>query len=198
MQLHLVRHGRPAVSADQPSTDWPLHPAAHVDVAALRTTAPWSDTAVWISSPESKARQTAELLTDAPVAVDARLHEAVRRTWIDDTDDFRRAVLTSFAQPDRPAVDGWEPLGRTRDRLVAAVVGAAHDHPTRDVVLVGHGTAFTVLVAAILDRTCDVAAWQTMRMPDHWQCDLTAKQVISSWGQVSPSGHRIAGREPPD
>lgn len=198
MQLHLVRHGRPTVLADHPSTDWPLHPEAGADIAALRAAAPWSAPAVWISSPESKARQTAELLTDAPVAVDVRLHEAVRHTWIDDADDFRRAVLTSFARPDHSAVDGWEPLSRTRDRLVAAVAAATCDHPADDVVLVGHGTAFTLLVASILHQPCDVAGWETMRMPDHWQCDLPARRVISSWGEVSPSGHRIAGGEPPD
>lgn len=196
MHLHLVRHGRPAVSADQPSTGWPLHPAARADVAALRAAAPWPDNAVWISSPEPKALQTAELLTDAPVAVDVRLHEAVRHTWIDDAAEFRRAVLDSFAEPDRAAVDGWEPLSRTRDRLVGAVAGLAPDHPSHDLVLVGHGTAFTLLVAAILDRPCDVAAWGTMTMPDHWQYDLTARRVIRPWGQVSPSGPRVADAEP--
>lgn len=41
-------------------------------------------------------------------------------------------------------------------------------HPGDDVVLVGHGTAWTVLVAALTGRPPDLDAWAALRMPDVW------------------------------
>jgi broad specificity phosphatase PhoE len=108
--------------------------------------------------------QTAQLLTDADVGVlpDLREHERTGE-WIE---DFPAAVRTAFAVPDEPAVDGWEPLDACRRRVVPAVRRVLDVHGSQDVVLVGHGTAWTVLVAELTGRPADLARWEALRMPD--------------------------------
>jgi len=39
-------------------------------------------------------------------------------------------------------------------------------HRGEDVVLVGHGTAWTVLVSALTRRPPDLDRWRTLAMPD--------------------------------
>jgi broad specificity phosphatase PhoE len=39
-------------------------------------------------------------------------------------------------------------------------------HGDDDVVLVGHGTAWTVLVAELTGRPPDLARWESLAMPD--------------------------------
>jgi broad specificity phosphatase PhoE len=49
---------------------------------------------------------------------------------------------------------------------VSAVRGILAHAPAGDVVLVGHGTAWTVLHAALLGVEADLAWWSGLAMPD--------------------------------
>jgi len=108
---------------------------------------------------------TAQLLTEGEVGVveDLREHERESTEWIE---DFAGTVERAFAQPDVPAYAGWEPLARCRDRVVRAVTGILEVHRGEDVVLVGHGTAWTVLVAALTGQAPDLRRWRTLATPD--------------------------------
>lgn len=161
--LYLVRHGRPAVDRSRPAHEWDLDPAYADDVRALRPRLPAH--AVWCSSPEPKAIGTARILTDEPVEVVPGLREHERHTtdWVE---DFESVVRRAFDRPDLPAYDGWAPLADTRTRVVSAVAGILGRHPGRDVVLVGHGTAWTLLRSALLAEPPDLAWWARLAMPD--------------------------------
>lgn len=173
--LYLVRHGRPLIERTRPAHEWPLDPAYADDVRALRPRLPKH--ASWFSSPEPKALATARLLTDQPVEVvpDLREHERHTSDWIA---DFEPLVRRAFDHLDVPAYDGWEPLADTRRRVVAAVAGildrrAEHDHDhNHDLVLVGHGTAWTVLRSALSGEPPDREWWARLAMPDLAQCKV--------------------------
>lgn len=164
MTLHLVRHGRPTMTPGVPAAEWDLDPAAYDDVWALRSSGRLPARAAWFTSPEPKAVQTAQLLTDARVGVlpDLREHER-SAVWVD---DFPHVVRRAFAAPDEPAVPGWEPLVACRDRVVPAVRRVLDVHGDDDVVLVGHGTAWTLVVADLTGAAPDLARWAALAMPD--------------------------------
>jgi broad specificity phosphatase PhoE len=88
--------------------------------------------------------------------------------WFEDGDAFAAAVRRAFADLDAPAVPAWEPLAQTRDRLVPAVRRVLEQHPTDELVLCGHGTAWTLLVAELTGATPDLEEWATLAMPDVW------------------------------
>jgi broad specificity phosphatase PhoE len=161
--LFLVRHGRSLVVPGEPPHRWDVDPAAYDDVWALRSRLP--DRAVWFCSPEPKTTTTAQLLADVEVGVVDDLREHVRETsdWID---DFPSVVRRAFARPHEPAYDGWEPLERCRTRVVAAVRRILDIHGDEDIVLVGHGTAWTLVVAELTGRPPDLDRWAAMTMPD--------------------------------
>jgi broad specificity phosphatase PhoE len=143
------------------STDWLLDPEHFDDVWTLRDSLPTE--AVWFSSPEVKAQQTAQLLTDDPVGIVNGLREQVRSGWLD---DIRSVVDRAFANPSVPALDGWETLDACRVRVATTVAGIRAAHPDPDLVLVGHGTAWTVLVAEITGTEPDLDALRAMAFPD--------------------------------
>jgi broad specificity phosphatase PhoE len=171
LTLHLVRHGRPVVDRSRPAREWELDPAAYDDVWALRSSGRLPTRAAWFSSPEPKALATAELLTDGDVGVVDGLREHVRDTteWIEDFDD---AVRRAFAVPDAVAVPGWEPIAACRDRVVRVVDGVLAAAGDGDVVLVGHGTAWTVLAAVLTRTQPDLERWRALSMPDVITLDL--------------------------
>jgi broad specificity phosphatase PhoE len=167
VDLYLVRHGRPLVDASRPAQEWHLDPVYDDDVRALRGRLPIS--ARWFSSSEPKAFLTARLLTAEPIEVvaDLREHERHSAGWIE---DFEAVVARAFAEPDLPAYDGWEPLARTRRRVVRAVAEIVDRAGESDLVLVGHATAWTCLVSALTGLPPDLVAWANLAMPDVIQC----------------------------
>jgi len=163
--IHLVRHGRSLPVSGEPPHAWELDPAGFDDVWALRESGRLPADAVWFCSPEPKAVATAQLLTEGEVGILDALREHVRETsvWLE---DFQGVVARAFADPEHSAYDGWEPLAACRDRVVRAVQGILSAHADRDVVLVGHGTAWTMLVAELTGTPPDLARWSVMTMPD--------------------------------
>ncbi|HEX6249645.1 MAG TPA: histidine phosphatase family protein [Nocardioidaceae bacterium] len=172
-RIHLVRHGRSAVDRSSPPHAWALDPAGRSAIAELRASGRLPDDARWFSSPETKALETARMLTDGEVTVvpELREHERHSTVWFDDPQEFRAVVRRAFEDPDQPALEGWEPLACTRDRLVPVVRRILADHPDEEVVLAGHGTAWTLLVAELTGRPPDLEAWARLRMPDLWVVD---------------------------
>lgn len=146
--IHLVRHGRPQVDVDSPASQWHLDPSGLPAVRALRDGSRLPDRATWFTSPEPKAQETARLLTDGPVEVVEGLREQVRLHvgWID---DFDTVVQAAYADPQRPAHDGWEPLAATRARAGDAVRRLLREHPRGDLVLVGHATSLSLIAAEL-------------------------------------------------
>ncbi|MCW2833652.1 MAG: hypothetical protein JWN68_1605 [Nocardioides sp.] len=165
MTLYLVRHGLPVIDPNRPAAEWELDPAGFDDIWALRESDRLPQRAAWFSSPEPKAQQTAQLLTDGETGVieELREHERGVTAW---TEDFQERVLAAFAHPDTGAVPGWEPLAALRERLVPAVIGILDVHGEDDVVMVGHGTAWTLLVAELTGREPDLVRWRSLGMPD--------------------------------
>lgn len=164
--LTLVRHGRPAIVAALPAAQWALAPDAADEVRAIGPVGQAG--ARWCSSPEPKALATAELLLDgpaaAPVEVVHELREAERTAvWFEAPDEFSAVVRRSFGRPNLPVLPGWEPLARTQARVVAAVRGLLDNE--RPLVLVGHGTAWTLLVAALTSGGPDLDEWARMPLP---------------------------------
>lgn len=131
---------------------------------ALRTSGRLPEHAAWFCSPETRAVETAQLLTEREVGVlpDLREHERTAE-WIE---DFPAAVRRAFERPDEPAVAGWEPLADCRDRVVRAVRRVLEVHAGKEVVLVGHGTAWTLVVGELTGRPPDLDAWESLAMPD--------------------------------
>jgi broad specificity phosphatase PhoE len=173
-RLHLVRHARSLVDPATAPHTWDLDPAGLPDLAALAVSGRLPTGAAWYSSPEPKAVATARGLTDRPVTVVDALAEHRRGVhWFADPDDFRAAVRRAFDAPDEPAVAEWERLAATRDRLLPAVRRILDGHPDQDVVLAGHGTAWTLLVSELTGRPADLDAWAALRMPDVWTLTRT-------------------------
>ena len=165
MALYLVRHARPILDLAVPASTWVLDPEHEHLVADLAGRAPWPTDAVWFTSPEPKAMRTALLLAgrEVPVVEDLREHDRRGTGWVP---DFTDAVREAFANPCSEARPGWEPMSRTRSRVVAAVRQILAEHPGRDVVLVGHGTAWTLLAAVLTGTEPDLERWRILAMPD--------------------------------
>lgn len=163
--VHLVRHGHPLVDHDHAASDWHLDPGAAGRVRALAASARLPSRATWFTSPEPKARETAQLLTDREVSVVPGLREQVR-LHVGRIADFPAVLDAAFAEPRRPAYDGWEALDATRARAARTVRDLLREHPRGDVVLVGHGTYLALVVEELTGHPADRSSVNALGMPD--------------------------------
>lgn len=186
--LWLVRHGRPRIDPTGPAVDWPLADSCDPSLLALRDSGELPLNARWVSSPEPKAHATATVLRRSAVEVCDDLAEQRRGSaWWSDPADFAATVRRAVEHPDVPAVAEWETSSATRRRVSDAVRGLLHDHS--GLVLVGHGTAWTLLVAELTGAEPDLTAWEAMRMPDVCGLDVAVSPatVFAPWGSVGPT-----------
>jgi len=179
-RLTLVRHGRPAVAPALPASEWKL--AANA-AAGIRALGPVGEAgAAWFSSPEPKALATAHLLAPGAVEVLVDLREAERpASWFDDAAEFFAVVRRAFVRPHDQVLPGWEPLAATRHRVVAVVRELLT--AGRPLALVGHGTAWTLLVAELTGSEPDLDAWVSMPMPAVAELEVAGDEarMVRAW-----------------
>lgn len=179
--VHLVRHGHPVVNHEHAASDWHLDPGAVGAVRSLASSARLPSRATWFSSPEPKARETARLLTGREVTVVPGLREQVR-LHVGRIADFPAVLDAAFAQPQRPAYDGWEALDATRARAARTVRDLLREHPRGDIVLVGHGTYLALVIEELTGAPADRSSVNAMGMPDvmsiRMGSDETARALV--------------------
>lgn len=180
--LHLVRHARPDPSPRVARHEWGLSSAAVSEVHRLRDSGVLPPAARWFSSFERRAVETARLLHDGDIVIRRDLREQARPGWVD---DFEGAIERAVMYPDRPSHEGWETANEVTRRVVGEV-RVITKQLSGDVVMVGHGFAWTLLVAALTDREPDLASWCGMKMPDH--CALDGDRIASHWGAWTTAG----------
>ena len=163
--LILVRHSTPAIDPSVPSTDWPLN-AAGIDAARRLAfqLAPFKPIRL-LSSPERKARETAEIMGERfglNVQVKADLQEHKRQgSGFLPMEDFEKGISTLFRLPDVVAFGSESALdvfARITDSLPAP---GRDEGPT---VVVSHGTAISIYMS----RTFGIdgfAFWQSLKTP---------------------------------
>jgi len=162
------------------------HLTADPGVATLAAARVLPKRALWFTSPEPKAVETAALLGAREARVVPDLREADRgATWIADQQEFRATVMRYLADG-VVAADSWEPRDAVTRRLAAATRFIRSQAGRKDVVLVGHGTAFTLLVSALTEKLPDPDAWIGLSLPDHcaldWRDENRPARVVAPWG----------------
>lgn len=151
MTLILVRHAAPEIDPSLPAARWRLSEAGRRSCAALAARLGERGVRHLVSSPERKARETAELVAghlDVSWSTAEGLGEQ-RRDGVElfaTEAEFRDAVRRALAEPDR-LVLGSETARAAGDRFAAAIdaVVAGWSHPG-PVAVVAHGTVISLLV----------------------------------------------------
>ena len=185
--LLLIRHGATAWNAAgriQGQTDVPLSPRGRREVAAWRLPEAWQD-ARWLASPLGRARETAALLTDRPVAIDPRLSEMDWGAWEGQRlTELRAAAPAVMAQNEARGLDFRPPGGESprevcaRLRLLIAELAAA---PTPVVAVTHKGVMRAALVLA--------TGWDMRGKPPHrLQRDRAFALACSSDGRLELAG----------
>lgn len=162
MSLYLIRHARPEVDPSRDPSAWELAPGAEDQLKALAASLPAG--CRYFCSPELKATATARMLTPEPVEVVSDLREHERGlAWVP---DYPGTVARALARPIEAASEGWDTAFRTQQRVAGAVRRLLDRLPGKPLALIGHGIAWTLLIAEFTETEPDPDLWASMGKPD--------------------------------
>jgi broad specificity phosphatase PhoE len=161
--LLLVRHSAPELDPTAPSHEWRLSDEGRRRCGPLAERVAAYGPELLVSSPEPKARETAELIAPSiglDVQLEERLRETARRTvgWLP-RDRLELGIKALVDRPDQ-IVFGEESATAALARFDAAVAGL----PDRALV-VTHGTVMSLYIAAKTGRDA-FEVWQSLELPD--------------------------------
>lgn len=159
----LVRHSAPELDPSVPSEEWRLSEEGRRRCGPLAERVGALRPELLVSSPEPKARETAELIA-SPLGLDVQLVDGLRETarrtvgWLE-PDELERGIRALFDRPDEVAY-GEESASAALARFEAAVV----ELPERAVV-VSHGSVISLYAAARTGRD-PFELWRSLELPD--------------------------------
>lgn len=146
--LRYLTHPQVCIDPEIPVREWGLSPEGRRRALAAATKPALRTTRLIVASAETKAVETADLLSaalgTAPVFRDA-MHENDRSsTGFLPPAEFEAMTDAFFANPDQ-SVSGWERAIDAQARIVRETNAVLETHGEGDVLLVGHGAVGTLL-----------------------------------------------------
>ncbi len=141
-RVYLIRHAHTEPRADVPSADWGLTAEGRAAARELALRDEWLELGLVASSPEPRARATAQPIAEA-AALDLRLQPDLReagRPWVDG--DYAAVARRYLAGDDVP---GWEPAEDVRERMERALRVLAIE-AAGPLAVVSHGLALALLL----------------------------------------------------
>jgi 2,3-bisphosphoglycerate-dependent phosphoglycerate mutase len=180
--LIFVRHSTPAIDPATPSTDWPLNVAGIEAAKRLASQLGSFNPIRLLSSPERKARETAEILGAAfglNVHLKSDLQEHKRAiVGFLPLKDFESDIADLFRLPndiafgEESAIDVFARISATLPTPVC------DDGPT---IVVSHGTALSIYMSQAFGVD-GFALWQSLKTP------MAIVITPNGWALVDPDG----------
>jgi broad specificity phosphatase PhoE len=169
----LVRHAEPQMAAETPGAEWPLTENGRNDATVLGTSLAGRFTsAIVLTSPERRARETAALAFPlVVVGVRDQLSE-VKKPWYASADEHTNAVAKYLKGE---VVEGWERHEDLFSRI--AQLMKSDFRSSESLVLVSHGLLLTTWLDHEIGLNDPLSFWSNLRMPDAWVADFEDRSL---------------------
>ena len=181
MKFILVKHSLPEIIPSIPGNEWRLSAEGRQRCLPLAAKlAPYQPDVI-VSSQETKAWQTGQIIADTlvlPLETVDGLHEHERRTEpFGDQAQFEASIAALFERPNE-LVYGEETAAQALDRFSRAVTALVERHDNRNLVVVAHGTVITLLVAQN-NPIAPFPFWKRLRLPSFVVLSLPELALLS-------------------
>ncbi|HSL42047.1 MAG TPA: histidine phosphatase family protein [Anaerolineales bacterium] len=179
--LILVKHSLPEIIENVPARDWALSEEGRARAKRLAELLTRFQPELIVSSAESKARETAEIIAKAhhrerQIAEGLHEHDRSNVPYLT-TDEFQASVYKLFQRPDQ-LVFGNETANQAYARFAKAVDSVLMSHAGKTIVMVAHGTVISLYVSRIIGIS-DLSLWKEMGLPSFLVLDLESNTLVA-------------------
>ena len=186
-KLILIKHARPQVEADLPSSEWRLSDEGRLACPALAQRVAAHEPAIIISSDEPKAMETAQLVAEAMgkpfrTALDLHEHERDNVPYMP-TREFISWMAVFFKKP-REQVLGDESADEALERFGGAVDSVLAANPEGNIATVTHGTVIALLAASRAGMD-GYQLWRRMQLPSYLVFTVPGWELVESVERIA-------------
>ena len=181
-RLVLVRHAQVRLDPELPPRLWELTAEGRAAAERLAQLPVFVGVAAVVTSPEPKARATAEPIATA-AGVELRVEQDLREAERGPAPvaDRARFVAQVDAWLGGAPVPGWESVDAAAARIVACVARLLGEL-TGDVVLVSHGTVLSLYLAGLRgDERVALTDWEAIPLPAVAVVDPAGRRILEGW-----------------
>jgi broad specificity phosphatase PhoE len=180
-QLLLVRHSLPEIRRGLPAREWHLSEDGRRRVVGLAERLIPYQPEIIVTSPEPKAKQTAEILAASlqlPVRMMDPLHEHERNSVPSlSRQEFEVAVHEFFEKPNI-LVFGSETADQAYERFSGAVNSILSESDNSKIAIVSHGTVISLFVSRLTGQA-GFQLWSQLGLPSCIVLDMQSKKLIA-------------------
>lgn len=182
-KLFLITHPDVVIDPNQSIDEWALSQKGLDRAKDLMTETFWKDISVIYTSTEPKAKTVAEIAArkfNIPIFEKKCLVEIDRSsTGFMPYNEFMETVMSFFKNPDK-SCRGWETARAAMKRVSSCVEDMMQKSREKNVVLVGHGAAFALLLSYIksVEPSFDLCQDGVGFISE---IDWGKREIISSW-----------------
>jgi broad specificity phosphatase PhoE len=179
--LILVKHSLPEIVENIPAREWHLSEDGQVRAMRLADRLLAYDPEILISSVESKAKETSEIISkvhnlDVQIVENLHEHDRSQISYLS-RHEFQTAVYTFFLTPDK-LVFGNETANEAYSRFSKAVHSIIEIHKNKTAVLVSHGTVISLFVSHLIGISA-FPLWDEMGLPGFVVLDVHLNKLIA-------------------
>ena len=178
--LILVKHSVPEIEEDRPAREWKLSQEGRLRAHKLAGLLEAFHPEVIVSSPESKAEETSEIISkrlqiEIRVAQDLHEHDRSNVPYLSQA-AFQTSMREFFQNPGE-LVFGRETANEAHARFYQALHGILNEYRSKTVVVITHGTVIALFVSR-LTGSSDFELWTRMGLPSYIAIELQSNTLI--------------------
>lgn len=179
--LLLIRHARSQADPDRPPEEWPLAARGPSGAASLAPMLARFGPGRLLSSPEPKARQTAEILgrhldLDVRIIDGLREHDRTGVPFFESQEEFERRVAEVFERPTERVLGGESGAEACR-RFTAALEDVLASSADECIAFVTHGTVMSLYLGS-LGTVDPLRLWRLLGMPAYAAVEWPTGRLI--------------------
>ena len=182
--LRYITHPQVQIDPSIPVPKWGLSQQGRTRAKCFASLPILNSTKTIISSAETKAIETAIIISDAidvPVIIREKTHENDRSaTGFLEPNEFERVADLFFSKP-LESVLGWETATHSQSRIVTEAMKVIQDNPNGDILLVGHGAVGTLLYCSLSNIEISRKFDQPSGGGNIFSYNVTKKAVLHHW-----------------
>ena len=182
--LRYITHPQVQIDPSIPVPKWGLSQQGRTRAKCFASLPILNSTKTIISSAETKAIETAIIISDAidvPVIIREKTHENDRSaTGFLEPNEFERVADLFFSKP-LESVLGWETATHAQSRIVTEAMKVIQDNPNGDILLVGHGAVGTLLYCSLSNIEISRKFDQPSGGGNIFSYNVTKKAVLHNW-----------------
>jgi len=177
-RLYLIRHAAVELEEGVPAPEWQLTPAGRAAAGRLARSQAWRELTLIATSPEPKARGTAEPIATA-AGLELREEPDLREVSRERTPILARADYVALVERylAGDAVAGWE-SGQLARRRVASCIARLVRDAAGPCAVVSHGLVLSLYLGLA------VADWQAITLPAVAVVDADTDTLLQPFASV--------------